>query len=312
MTGALAAFAPIWVLTGLGYLLRRFDVLGERADAVLTRFVFLVAMPAVLFSTLIGTPFTALVNEGVLAFVAGTVVAAALGFAVSLLVFRRKLAERTLSTAVASYVNAGNLGIPVALQVLGNSTFIVAVLLFQSLVMMPLMLAVVETGVAGGKGVRVRTLLTLPVRNPVIAASLLGVIVGSLGLDLPTVLLEPIHTLGDAGVACALVVLGMSLRGDRADGPAPARRWEIVTMVALKVVVQPAVTFGACLLLGLPGPLLFAAVLCSALPTAQNIFIAAGRYAVEVRFVRDCVLISTLCSMVTLSLIAWLLGAAVL
>lgn len=56
------------------------------------------------------------------------------------------------------------------------------------------------------------------------------------------------------------------------------------------------------------GFVLFAAVLCSALPTAQNAFIATSQYAIDARFVRNCVLVSTVVSMGSLSFIALLLG----
>jgi malonate transporter len=331
LTSTLGAFAPIWVLTGLGYLLKRFDVLGERADAVLTRLAFNVAMPAVLFSTLIDTPFSALVNPGFLAFVVGTVLTGLLVATLAWWPFRRRAAERVVTGMAACYVNAGNLGIPVALQVLGDSSFIVAVLLFQSLLMMPALLTMLESDQAGGRDGRWRAVLLLPVRNPVIAASSLGVLVGTSGQHLPAVLLEPIHTLGDAGVATALLVLGMSLctRPGRSTAgstvaeiparvhaetpgamPAPGRRWELATVVTAKVLVQPMIALGAGILLQLPARLLLAAVVCSALPTAQNIFIATSRYAVDVRFTRNCVVATTLASMVTLSVIAMVLGSA--
>jgi predicted permease len=311
MTGVLPAFAPIWVLTGLGYLLSRFSVLGESADQVLTRLAFNVAMPAVLFSTLIDTPLSALVNNGLIPFGVGTAVVGVAGYVLSWSVFRRRLGERVVTGMAACYVNAGNLGIPVAIQVLGSSSFIVTVLLVQSLFMMPLMLGLLESDVPRGDGSRWRALLMLPVRNPVIAASILGVLVGTSGLRPPDVILQPIHTLGNAGVATALLVLGMSLNARKPDGPGaatgPDRRWETAATVTLKAAVQPAVALGLGLLLGLPRHLLLAAVVCSALPTAQNIFVATSRYAIDTRFTRNCVLISTVVSMVSLSLIAWLL-----
>jgi predicted permease len=208
------------------------------------------------------------------------------------------------------YVNAGNLGIPVALQALGSSSFIVTVLLLQSLFMMPLMLALLESAAPRGNGSRWRSLLMLPVRNPVIAASLFGVVVGTSGWRPPDLLMQPIHTLGNAGVATALLVLGMSLNArNTGEATDSGLRWETITVVTLKIVAQPLVALGVGLLLDLPRPLLFAAVLCSALPTAQNVFIATSQYAINTRFVRDCVLFSTLLSMGTLTLIAWLLAA---
>ena len=44
-TGVLAAFVPIWALTVLGYLVGRSGMLGDRAELVLGRLVFHVAMP---------------------------------------------------------------------------------------------------------------------------------------------------------------------------------------------------------------------------------------------------------------------------
>lgn len=62
------------------------------------------------------------------------------------------------------------------------------------------------------------------------------------------------------------------------------------------------------LLLDLAGPQLLAVVLCSALPTAQNAFIYAGQYGLDTTLARNSVVASTVVSMATLSLAAWVLG----
>jgi predicted permease len=308
VTAVLPAFVPIWGLTGLGWVLSRFSVLGPRADGVLTKLTFTVAMPAVLFSTLLDTPFRALLNRGVLAFGAGTLAAAVAGFAISKWVFRRKLSEWAVSGMASCYANAGNLGIPVAVQVLGDSAFIVVVLLLQTLVMMPSMLALLESDARDPAVSRWKTLVLLPVRTPVIAASMLGVLCGTTGLRPPGLVLQPVHLLAQAGVGVALLALGMSL-----NSPAPAggggRRWELASVVSLKLFAQPGLTLVVGLLLGLPHPLLLATVVAAALPTAQNVFITTSQYAVDSRFVRDCVLVSTLIAMGSLSLIVWAVGS---
>jgi predicted permease len=50
-------------------------------------------------------------------------------------------------------------------------------------------------------------------------------------------------------------------------------------------------------------------VLCSALPTAQNVFVYAHQYALDTRLPRNAVLLSTVLSMVTLSSVTALLRA---
>lgn len=308
MNAVLPAFVPIWAVTGLGYLLSRYRVLGPGAEQVVTRLTFTLAMPAMLFSTLLDTPFSKLLNPGVLAFGAGTLATGLAGFAVSKFVFRRKLSEWTVSTMASCYANAGNLGIPVAVQVLGGSSFIVVVLLAQTLVMMPSMLALLESDARDPGTSRWKSLVLLPVRTPVIAASMLGVLAGTTGLRPPALVMQPVHLLASAGVGLALLALGMSLNPDTPMGSGAGRRWELAAIVGLKVFAQPGITLAVGLLLGLPHPLLLAAVVAAALPTAQNVFIATSQYSIDSRFVRDCVLMSTVVAMASLSLVVWLLG----
>ncbi|MDQ0381779.1 AEC family transporter [Amycolatopsis thermophila] len=306
--GVLAAFVPIWALTGLGYLLGKFRVLGAGAEAALTKYVFIVAMPAVLFTTMQDTPLTALLNPGVIAFLAGTVVVGAIGFALGKWVFRRKLSEWAVSGMASCYANAGNLGIPVLLQLFGDSAFIIVVILMQTLVLMPSLLALLESDAREPGRSRWRTLLMLPLRTPVIAASMSGVLFRASGLHLPHLAAQPLHLIASAGVGTALLVLGMSLTSGGPPEGAGTRRAEMATVVGLKLVAQPAITLGIGLLLGLPHPVLMIVTVCAGLPTAQNIFIATSQYALDSRFVRDCVLVSTLVSMGSLSLVSWLVG----
>lgn len=304
MSGVLGGFVPIWVLTAIGFLAARTDVLGERAETVLGRFAFYLAMPAVLFTTLLGSDPGRLANRGLLAFVISTFLVGAVGLVVQWKVFRRPLPDQALGAMSGAYVNSGNLGIPVAVGVLGDSSFMVAVLLFQPVVVMPMVLAAVEVG-SGRRGSALRTLVLLPVRNPIILASLLGVAFSALGLTLPRLVLQPLEALGAAGVPTALVVLGMSLNARRS--PNPGGRAELGVVVASKLLLHPLVTFLACLALGVSGPLRLAAVVCAALPTAQNVYVLARQYRPDARLPRDAVLVSTALSMATLSVVVLLL-----
>ncbi len=309
----LSAFTPIWVLTAVGYLAGRTGLLGERAEDVLGRFVFLLAMPAALFTLTARTPLGSFADVSLLAFAAGTVLASLLGVAVSRWVFGRRPAEQAISGMAAGYVNSANLGIPVAVQVLGDATFIAPVLLFQVLLVTPVVLATLEAGTAADgrrRGTPTARLLLLPLRNPVILGTALGSLVSAAGWQLPQAVRHSGELLGGAGVPAALIVLGMSLHGRPATGGAglPA---EIGASVLIKTLVQPlaAFTVGS-LVLHLPAHQLLAVVVCSALPTAQNVFIYARQYELSTVLARKSVLYSTLLSMGTLSAATWALGTA--
>ncbi|WP_406195614.1 AEC family transporter [Kitasatospora sp. NBC_01560] len=303
----LTAFAPIWALTAVGYLVGRSGLLGPHADTVLNRFVFHVAMPAALFVMIARTPLNRFANPAMLAFVTGTAAATALGLLAAHRLFGRPPGERMIGGMAAGYVNSANLGIPVAVQVLGDASFVAPVVLFQSLLVTPAVLTVLDGRRAGR-----RALLSLPLRNPVLLAAALGAVVSAVtsatGWHLPAEVNRSCDLLGGAGVPTALVALGMSLH-HRPAAAAPARSAEVGVAVVVKTLVQPLAAFTAgAFLLHLPPHQLLTVVLFSALPTAQNVFVYAREYGQGAALARDSVLWSTLVSMATLSAVSWALG----
>ncbi|GGM58188.1 AEC family transporter [Dactylosporangium sucinum] len=304
----LVAFVPIWALTAVGFVAGRTGVLGAGAVDVLGRFVFYVAMPAALLDTLTRQPVGGAAGRGIAAFVCATLLMGAGGFLAARYVFKRPLAEQTVAAMASGYVNAGNLGIPVAAQVLGNASFIAVVLLIQTVILTPIILSTLDFAQAEHPGGRWRRLLTVPLRSPVLLACLSGVVLGSLGVRLPKLVADVVGLLGDAAVPSALVALGLSLVPTRNPDAEARRPVEVGLAVFLKSCLQPVV----CLVVarvgfGLTGCDLLAAVLCSALPTAQNTFVYARAHGVDGTYSRDVIVVSTAVSMVTLTVAATLL-----
>ncbi|RAJ35816.1 hypothetical protein K353_05019 [Kitasatospora sp. SolWspMP-SS2h] len=319
MEALVSAFAPIWVLTAAGWLAGRTGLLGADAEAVLGRFVFHISMPAALFTVVARTDLASFADRWVLAFAAGTLIASLLGLPVGrrLRRLRRTPAERTVAVMAAGYVNSGNLGIPVAAQVLGDASYAAPVLLFQVLLVTPLMLTVLDATTASPSpsspasrpAARLRRLALLPLRNPVILGAGLGALFSAAHWRLPGPLAHSADLLGAAAVPTALVTLGLSLRTPPGAAAQRPDRGELGLAVLVKTVGQPlaALAVGA-LLLHLRGPQLRAAVLLSALPTAQNVYVYARLYGAAPVLARSAVLASTVLSMLTLSVIAWSLG----
>ncbi|WP_173037379.1 AEC family transporter [Phytohabitans flavus] len=313
MRGVLAGFAAIWVVTLVGYLIGRFELLGPSGPTVLARLVFFVAAPALLLTTLVRSSPGDIFTGALAAFVLSTVLSAGAYLAITLLVYRHTSKERpdspalTVGTLAASYVNAGNLGIPVAAYVLGDVSFMAPVLLFQTMLAAPIGLAVLDV-TTGGRRPSPRALAMLPLRSPLTLASAVGIGIAATGWRPSDEVLRPFDLVGSAAVPLALLALGMSLRGSRPFTAGPDGR-DRYTAVALKVVGQPLLAY---LIgrhaLGLEGPALLAAVVTAALPTAQNVFVFASRYDRAVALARDAIVLSTLAAAATLVLIAAWLG----
>jgi predicted permease len=299
----LAAFVPIWVLTGLGWLTGRYRLLGEGADRMLGGFVFHLAMPAALF-TAVSRSRLAFHPAALGAFAASTLLTMALGFVLCGRLLSRTPSEATIGAMAAGYVNSANLGIPVALQVLGSATFLTEVLLFQALVITPVVLVLLDH--SAGRPLRPGRLVSLPLRNPVIAGLALGALCSALHWRPPEAITGPLALLGAAAVPTALITLGLSLTS---TGPRLAgERGEALALSGLKLLVQPLLAWVAGLLAGLGAAELLALVICAALPTAQNTYIFAAEYRQAESVARRTVITSTAFSMATLATIAWALG----
>jgi predicted permease len=309
MSSVVGAFATLISVALLGYLVGLWKVLRAEDELVLSRLAFFVATPALLFTTVARADLAAIFSPLLLTNLASVFVVQLLYLGVAVLIWRRDRARATIGVLAASYVNAGNLGIPVAVYVLGDGALVAPIVLFQLVVMAPVAFAVLDGDRKGtGRRVSLRSVLTRPLRNPLTIASLLGLLVAALEIELPTLMTRPIELVAAAAVPVALIAYGLSLSGTRHTvtlGPGP----DLALAVTLKTFVQPVVAY--CVgrwLLDLHGAALFGPTLLAALPTAQNVYVYAVHYRSGRRLARSAVLLTTFISIPVMATITGLLG----
>ncbi|ROP65096.1 AEC family transporter [Curtobacterium sp. ZW137] len=305
MGGVLIGFAIIGAIIATGYVVGRVGLLGPHAQFVMSRLAFFVLMPCLLFHTIATADIASLVSPMLWVSLLSAVLVAVGTALVFGLVLRRSITVTTVGALAASYVNANNIGLPVAVYVLGQATAVVPVILLQLVVMAPIALTILDAATASGGGWRRRVLG--PVTNPLIIASLLGLLFSALHVQLPDPVLQPFALVGAAAVPVVLLSFGMSLHG-AAPLKDPAIRTDVIVASSIKLVVMPTVAFVlARFVFGLDGQQVFVLTTLGALPAAQNVFNYAQRYDAAVPVARDVVLISTLGAVPVLVAIAALL-----
>lgn len=307
MGGVLIGFAIIAVVILTGYLIARFGLIGPEAHQVLSRLAFFVLSPALLFTVLAEADLHALFSRQLPVAAVSAVVPMAAFLVVALAVWRRKVPEATIGALSSGYLNANNIGIPVAAYVVGDAAASAPVILLQLIVFAPIALTVLDVTTSGR--VSVGRILSQPVRNPLIIGSLLGLVVALADIELPEPVLAPFELVGAAAVPIILINFGMSLHGRRLLD-APGSRRDVVLAVSLKLVAMPLLAWAVGrFVFGLDGHALFVAVVLAALPTGQNVFNYAQRYRRGEVLARDAVLLSTLLSLPVIVLVAALLAA---
>ena len=138
------------------------------------------------------------------------------------------------------------------------------------------------------------------VRNPLIIATVSGVLYSLSGLPLPEVAQLLILRMGAAALACGLLCVGAALELKSVGKNAGL----ISYFTAVKLIAMPVVALLTARALGVTGVFFDMVVLLSALPTATSAYVLAVRMGGDGAVVSQGVTISTLLGMLTLPL--WL------
>lgn len=306
MLGVVQGFTVILGIILAGYLTAFFGVVKGDQRRVLNNVAFFVATPLLLFDVLHRSDPSLLFSPVILVTSAAACIAAALFVLASRLFFRKDLAATTLGATSSGYVNSNNLGLPVAVYILGDAAYVAPLILVQLIVFAPVILTLLESTRGSQHGLFIA--LGRAAKNPIIIASLLGLLFAIFAIPVPEIVLEPISMIGQAAIPMVLLSFGISLRGQRALEPGSGRA-AVFTAAALKNLAMPVIAWAICVAFGLGAHETFVAVTIAALPTAQNVYNYAATYRRAEILVRDTVFLTTFVSLPVIAVIAWLLGS---
>lgn len=301
---------PLFALVALGYGLIRWGKWRQAVTDGLTRFVFAVALPAMLFRMMSDFSRLPPVDPRLLfAFFGGCLIVFVLGRLVGWRLFGFDGVTQSVFALGGIFSNTVFLGIPLAKVALGDEALpaVALVLVFNALILWTLVTVSVEWARHGsfslrGFGKTVKGVVT----NPIIAAIVSGTLFGMAGLELPELIDTALAMLGQVAAPMSLIALGMGLAayGIRAG-------WQhSAAICALKLLLQPLVVWGLACTLGLPALETQVVVLLACLPVGANVFLMSRQFKTLEGPVAASLLLSTAIGAVTAPLILTLLGGA--
>ncbi len=302
--------APLFLLVLLGYALTRWGRWPKPVADALTRFVFSIAIPALLFHLMSDFSRLPPVDARLLiAYFGACMVVFLLARFIAARFFRLDGVAQSVFALGGIFANNVMLGIPLAKVTLGEQSLpvISLVLVFNALVLWTLVTVSVEWArhralswsgyVQAAKAV---------LANPVVASILLGTGWGLAALPLPAFVDRTLALVGEAAVPLSLIALGMGLAeyGIR-EG------WRVsAAITALKLVVQPAVVWLLARALSLPPLETKAIVLLAALPVGANVYLMSRQFDTLGGPVAASLVLSTALAVVTTPLLLVWIGSA--
>ncbi|MEM7746008.1 MAG: AEC family transporter [Pseudomonadota bacterium] len=293
---------PVFAIVATGYICGWRKLLGADSSEALNKFVYWVALPALLFKAMAEVELAEVWNGPFIAAFAGASVATwAIASIVGRVFFRLNGAEAALHGLNGAYPNTGFMGIPLVIAAYGEEAALPAIVATVVSVL-SVSLAVVPIEIARQGTSRLLPLIGRVVgaliRNPMIAAPFAGLIWSPLDLDLPRSVQTFTGILGAAAGPCALFSVGLFLVGK----PLRDGSVEIASMTLSKLIVHPLLTAFAVLVL-FPTDALSAkvAILSAALPIGSGPFVLAQAQGIYVRRTSTVMLVTTVASVLTIS-----------
>ncbi|HYW64789.1 MAG TPA: AEC family transporter [Bradyrhizobium sp.] len=300
---------PYFGLIFIGFACGKSKKLPESGLAWMNFFLLYVSLPALLFGIMSRTPFAELNNPPFLiATTLGTATVFTLAMAGGRLLGGLSFRESALAGLGGAYGNIGYMGPGLAFAVVGAKAAAPTALIFccDSIFLFSIVPLLVELShrehpsLWHALGVVARQI----VLNPLIMSACAGALAAALHLEFPAAIMNTLAFLQNAAAPVALFALGVTV----ALRPFRRMPWEVPAIVALKLLVHPALVFALMLLLGPFTPeWAVTAVLMAALPPALNVFVIARQFDSWIEPASVAVLIGTFASVVTLTTVMWLI-----
>ncbi len=295
---------PVFLVIGVGYILRTGRWLPEGSPSGLSWFIFHVSVPALLFRNISKTDVTAVLDFSPVL----TVMVVSVGLSISALIITSKiLPQRRGVISQGTYrSNMVFVGLPVLQNILGSESelmgivsviigFTIPVYNFLAVIILYYPLRKNRSN----SNVRSRFIQDI-LMNPLILSSLAGLFVSAIGGTYPNFVDRTLEMLGRLAAPLALVSVGLSLDIFRAKG----EFFTALIVSICKLILYPGLVYGGLVFLEVPEEIVFSVVILMSAPTAVASHIMAREMGGDEELSASIVVVSTLFSIITMT--GWL------
>ena len=209
--------------------------------------------------------------------------------------------DRRAAASMIQGIFRGNFllfGLPLALNMFGEEGVLPTALLLPVAIPLYNILAVViltHFG-SGEKGLAIKPMLMGIIRNPLIIASVLGLLIGLLPVSFPEFLSAALEDIGATATPLALMMLGAQFDLSKLKGNLK----KALACTAVRLLLVPGVVVTLAVLLGFRGPELGAIFILFCAPTAVSSYVMAQNMGADGDLAGQLVVLTTIFSGITL------------
>lgn len=290
--------APLFFLMVIGYLITNYTDLADK-DLLkkANTLVFKVFLPCMLFKNIYRSNIREQMQGGLCIFAAGSLL---LLFALLCLIVPRVVKKENQQGVVIQGIFRSNyviFGVAVVENMYGSANTATAAILSAVLVPMYNFLAVIALSFFGGKRERdLKKVIIGILKNPLILASVLGIIASLSGIKLPKAADTTLNDLAKLATPIAFLILGGDFDFSKIKGNLKTAG----CVILVKMVLLPLIFIPIVVAMGYRNSDLLAALLAYQTPVAVSSYIMAQQAGADEQLAGQLVVFSSIVSIFTL------------
>ena len=299
MALVVAALLPVFLLIVLGFLLKRSLLRLETQWHGLERLTYYVLFPVLLVQTLVKADLATVPVAGV----GGALLLSALLMSLLCLGLRPLLARCAVDgpAFTSIFQGATRWQTYVALSVCGNlygdtGLALASVAMVAIIPLVNVFSVAVLAHYASSERQSVRAVAMTVVRNPLIWACGIGLVLNVLHLPLPRIWHEVADALGRSSLAIGLLVTGAGLQLAGMFRPSLAAS----VAVFLKLILMPVLAIALAVWFGVAGSSLAIVAACAAVPTSASAYVLARQMGGDAPLLAQIITLQTILAAITM------------
>ena len=292
----------LFILIVIGYICGKTGVVTSEGKKVLSNFLIKAIVPAMIVNAYLNMEFNPQILTNLLQAFGLSFGSIFFAMLVSwMLLWKMKTPNKKVLWFAWSYSNAAYMGFPLVKGLFGDEGMLYASAFATvfNIVVWSIGYAIMS-GESNGKKI-----VNTVIKSPVTCSVVVGLLLYLCRIPVPEILKQPIRMIGETTTPISMIIIGVMIAESKLKSILVNK--EIWLTVVVRLGLIPTLTFGLFYLFGIGGMVGSVILIQAASPTAATTSVLAAQFNHNESIGAGTVVITTICSIVTLTVFALLL-----
>ena len=290
--------SPLLLLTAVGYLLKKIKMLDEESSKKLSKLVLNLILPVSIFNYVYNSDFITAFNPKLIVFllVFNVLIVVLMIFIAKLYTNDKKKLGALIQAGVRG--NYSIFSLPLAISIYGESIAAPMTIAVAFLIPLYNVFAMALFEHYQDRRIKVATQIINVIKTPISIATVLGITLNLLHIELPYVILETLDYIGKSVTAISLINLGSSFNFKINTSMIKL----LVIALFYKLVFTPLIAIPVASIMGFDSMSMIIILVIACAPIATSAFSTAVCYNTDIDLTSSCVVYSYLFCSITIPL----------